>query len=36
MATVTVTYPSGFPFDLGYYLETHMPLVAKYAAPPNP
>lgn len=31
MATLSVTYPSGPAFDLDYYLNTHMPLVAKYA-----
>ncbi|CAH0003039.1 unnamed protein product [Clonostachys byssicola] len=29
MATVTVIYPSGHKFDLDYYLNTHMPLVAR-------
>ncbi|TQS33795.1 hypothetical protein Golomagni_05849 [Golovinomyces magnicellulatus] len=29
MATITILYPSGPSFDLKYYLDTHMPLVAK-------
>lgn len=27
MAVVTVSYPAGEPFDMDYYLGTHMPMV---------
>ncbi|KAI9151531.1 hypothetical protein HJFPF1_08735 [Paramyrothecium foliicola] len=33
MATVTVIYPVGLPFDLDYYLATHMPLVQELWGP---
>ncbi|MCJ2014645.1 EthD family reductase [Methylobacterium sp. J-076] len=29
MILVSVMYPAGPPFDMGYYLNTHMPLVRE-------
>ncbi|KAG5988443.1 hypothetical protein E4U43_004749 [Claviceps pusilla] len=29
MASITILYPSGYDFNLKYYLETHMPLAER-------
>lgn len=29
MVSITILYPSGPEFNLKYYMDTHMPLVAK-------
>ena len=29
MSSVSILYPSGADFSLKYYMDTHMPLVAK-------
>ncbi|KAG6014400.1 hypothetical protein E4U54_005380 [Claviceps lovelessii] len=29
MASITILYPSGYDFNLKYYVETHMPLAER-------